>query len=274
MVDVPKVLTNDIGPLPVWAWGLAGGAGIGLGLWWRRRTATATGPRTAAPTIVPGEVLFSPAAGGVSGSASGGLVSGGTVTEPSQATNNDWRRRALAIAIEQGYTATTADTILSLYFDGEPLTADQQKLLDIVIPSLGLPPDPPSIRSPQAPAPPSTPDPGTDPAVSDPVADQINAGYLAVLGRQADSGGLAYWRTVLGGGGITSDEQFRQQLAGSKEAVQKSVAGAYREVLLREPDPAGLENWTNAIMSGRMTIEGVKSALRNSPEYQQRIAPK
>ena len=47
----------------------------------------------------------------------------------------------------------------------------------------------------------------------------------------------------------------------STSLVQRRVVEAYREVLRRDPDPAGLVTWTNEIASGRLRQEDLRAVL-------------
>lgn len=52
-----------------------------------------------------------------------------------------------------------------------------------------------------------------------------------------------------------------------KSEIEEYVDKTYREVLQREADPSGLENYSNTIMSGNLPKEKLKEVLMNSDEY-------
>ncbi len=109
--------------------------------------------------------------------------------------------------------------------------------------------------------------------------------YRNVLGRAPDEGGLANWVGQLGSGnlnrqqvvlGFSESEEFRKQtatssLAFSTEALQMEltpdVFRLYRATLGREPDEAGLKNWTLELVKG-MSFSSVISGFVTSAEFQ------
>ena len=55
--------------------------------------------------------------------------------------------------------------------------------------------------------------------------------------------------------------------------VAKIIKKIYLDILNREPDPEGIEHWSRILKENIMTIEEIKNAFYNSPEYEQ-IDPK
>jgi hypothetical protein len=45
------------------------------------------------------------------------------------------------------------------------------------------------------------------------------------------------------------------------------VRRSYRDVLGREPDPAGLQSWTQTVINNNWTQQDLEYALRQSQEY-------
>lgn len=86
--------------------------------------------------------------------------------------------------------------------------------------------------------------------------------YREVLGREADSGGLAYWaqRTVAGGRTPVARDFYQ-----SVESRRTRVEGLYRKLLGRGPDGAGLGYWIGVLADGR-DVELAK-VLAASDEY-------
>jgi hypothetical protein len=102
--------------------------------------------------------------------------------------------------------------------------------------------------------------------------------YAEYLHRAADSDGLTGWENFLAGGG-TSDE-MRTMILGSQEyfnlnggANDTFVTALYRDLLLRQPDPAGALGWDAELMTGtdRTTIASriLRSAEGTADEVKQ-----
>lgn len=97
----------------------------------------------------------------------------------------------------------------------------------------------------------------------------IRKGYRDLLGRDPDPSGLATYTRALKNG--MSEAEFRADLHRSGEratlAARETVTRAYREVLRREPDPAGLANYMKLMLERGWDENRVREALRNSDEY-------
>ena len=97
----------------------------------------------------------------------------------------------------------------------------------------------------------------------------IRKGYREILGREPDPSGLASYTRALQNG--MSDAEFRADLRRSGEraalGAHGSVTRAYREVLRRDPDPAGLANYTKLMLERGWDENRVREALRQSDEY-------
>lgn len=95
--------------------------------------------------------------------------------------------------------------------------------------------------------------------------------YREILGRDPDASGLAAYTRSLGRG--MSDSELRAELRRSPEgmnrAARETVTKIYREILRREPDPAGLANYTKMILERGWDEDRLRDALRRSPEYRQ-----
>jgi hypothetical protein len=107
---------------------------------------------------------------------------------------------------------------------------------------------------------------GPPPASLDAVADAlthsaeyyssiIENAYQHFLGRAADAAGLANWVTAMQNG--LTDEQLEAGFIGSPEYIQDHggthaawVVGLYRDLLGRDPDPQGLQDWLAALQRG------------------------
>ncbi len=97
----------------------------------------------------------------------------------------------------------------------------------------------------------------------------IRQAYRELLGREPDPAGQAAYTRRLQGG--MSEAEFRADLQRSGEyrsrAARDRVTRAYREVLRREPDPAGLAHYTQFILERGWDDNRVRDALRQSDEY-------
>ncbi|PAW79032.1 MAG: hypothetical protein B9S27_07300 [Opitutia bacterium Tous-C8FEB] len=96
--------------------------------------------------------------------------------------------------------------------------------------------------------------------------------YQEVLGRDADPAGLAHYRAKWREG--WTQGQIREDLRRSQEGrgrnIRESITRAYREVLGRDPDPAGMANYERQMREKGLTERDLRRALMNGDEYRQR----
>ena len=97
----------------------------------------------------------------------------------------------------------------------------------------------------------------------------LNALYQDALGRPIDSGGLAWWNSVLAAGVPRS--QVAALVLATVEYRQGVVQAAYQQLLGRAADSGGLTYWTNALNAGA-TDQQLNAALAGSDEYYARTA--
>jgi hypothetical protein len=108
-------------------------------------------------------------------------------------------------------------------------------------------------------------------------ADRIvRRAYQDILGREPDDQGLAKYRNEMLRNGWT-ERQVRDALMKSPEYREKNmmtrdkavdiVTRAYRSVLGRDPDPAGLESYVRGVLRNKWTEADVARELRKSDEY-------
>jgi len=74
--------------------------------------------------------------------------------------------------------------------------------------------------------------------------------YETVFARPADTGGLDHWLARIAAGGETSRHSVARSFLNSTEGARNEAVLAYQDLLDRDPDPAGLEFWTNFLRSG------------------------
>jgi len=58
---------------------------------------------------------------------------------------------------------------------------------------------------------------------------------------------------------------------GGEWQAEQMVRQAYRDILRREPDPSGLQSYTDAIVNRGWSEQAVRQSLLNSDEYAQRF---
>ena len=98
----------------------------------------------------------------------------------------------------------------------------------------------------------------------------VERAYRLLLGRAGDAEGIAHWESALSGGtsaGEIIKEFFRSEeykARGLDEA--ETVTLCYQAMLSREPDAAGLENWTKLLKEGYSTTKLVSEFVA-SPEF-------
>jgi len=95
--------------------------------------------------------------------------------------------------------------------------------------------------------------------------------YREVLGRDPDTSGLASYTRALGRG--QTEAELRAELRRSREgdalSVTAAITRAYRDVLKREPDPAGLENYRRLVRDRAWDEPRIRADLRRSEEFRQ-----
>jgi len=95
--------------------------------------------------------------------------------------------------------------------------------------------------------------------------DFIGRMYQDLLGRPADSAGLANWTNLLDQGSLTRT-QVVSQVTASQEYESDVVKNLYQKVLRRDADQNGLSFFTNVLAHGG-SAEQVEAQLLGSAEY-------
>ena len=157
MSTTGDALTEKVGPLPVWVWGISAGIAINAGRYFygRRKTKNAalttdpaadTGTAGAAgapdPTSGPG----APASGNYGYGANAPASSTGSdqATAPATGrpvTNVVWQAQAVDALTAGGAPPLAATEALRKYLAGEPTTTIEQGLVSLAIRSHGVPPE-------------------------------------------------------------------------------------------------------------------------------------
>jgi hypothetical protein len=93
----------------------------------------------------------------------------------------------------------------------------------------------------------------------------VDAAYVDVLDRHAESSSLATWGNLLDKGVVTR-QQFASSLTHSAEYYSNFITHAYQTYLGRLPDQAGLKTWVQAMQNG-LSDEHLEAGFIGSPEY-------
>lgn len=142
---ISETLSKDIGPLPVWGWGVAIAGGLGVGYLVRRQMGgSLSGGDSGEEEPPPEEGRQSGPLGATQGpvrlpGAPGGQ--GSTTSRPRAATNPEWKRRAVQWASEAGFGSLETDIALARYLGGQVLTQEQATIVDSVLSHFGTPPE-------------------------------------------------------------------------------------------------------------------------------------
>jgi hypothetical protein len=104
----------------------------------------------------------------------------------------------------------------------------------------------------------------------------IRRAYQDILGREPDERGLMQYRNeVLRNGwterqvrsALLNSREYREKNAMTREKAVEIVNRAYRSVLGREGDPAGMEGYVQRVLRDKWTEADVARELRKSDEY-------
>jgi hypothetical protein len=95
--------------------------------------------------------------------------------------------------------------------------------------------------------------------------------FREVLGRDPDASGLAAYTRGLSRG--MTEPELRAELGRSREGAQhkarETVIRVYHELLKREPDQAGLENYVTQLVQGRLDEAKLRDVIRRGDEFKQ-----
>jgi hypothetical protein len=102
--------------------------------------------------------------------------------------------------------------------------------------------------------------------------EAIRQAYRDVLGRDADPNGLAHYRGKWRAG--WTQGRIRDDLRRSHEArdghIRNVITRAYRDLLGREPDPAGYANYERLMRERGYSERDLREAIVSGDEYRQR----
>ena len=101
----------------------------------------------------------------------------------------------------------------------------------------------------------------------------ISRMYREILGRDPDASGLAHYRAKWRQG--WTQGQIRADLMRSREGqgnqIREVITRAYRDILGRDPDPAGYANYERLMRERGYTERDIRRALMNGDEYRARM---
>ncbi|WP_296265271.1 DUF4214 domain-containing protein [Pseudomonas sp. UBA6562] len=96
----------------------------------------------------------------------------------------------------------------------------------------------------------------------------VNELYQALLGRDADAGGSQVWQEVLQNGGSLADVAASISVSAEAQELDASngefVSSLYTNVLGREAEEGGLQNWVSALYNGVSRADVAKSIVGSS----------
>ena len=92
----------------------------------------------------------------------------------------------------------------------------------------------------------------------------VRGAYQSLLGRDADQGGLDYWKSNLSGG-ASRDDVISNMKRGS-EYRDKFIGEAYKNLLGRDVGLEGIDYWSKA-MEGGKSEDSIIASIKRSPEY-------
>lgn len=99
-------------------------------------------------------------------------------------------------------------------------------------------------------------------------AADVNELYQALLGRDADAGGSQVWQEVLQNGGSLADVAASISVSAEAQELDASngefVSSLYTNVLGREAEEGGLQNWVSALYNGVSRADVAKSIVGSS----------
>lgn len=103
-------------------------------------------------------------------------------------------------------------------------------------------------------------------------ADDVNAAYREVLGRDAEATGLEYWTALLESGAISTDDIIQSIMTSARgsdqalaaEYAKSVVDSTYQKVVGRSADEGGLDYWSAALRSGSVTTDTLDEAIATS----------
>lgn len=134
-------LQAKLGPFPVWVWGAVIGVGVVVWVWVSSADSSADGSETVTetvtPTIADSSLLDRAFAGGMAPGYGGAAAPVETPIE----TNTTWASSLLPTLSGKGFAPLDVQLALARYLNGDGLSAEQQKMVNLALTLKGAPPD-------------------------------------------------------------------------------------------------------------------------------------
>lgn len=201
-----STMGKKLGPLPIWAWGLAGVGGYVAYKKFASRGAAVSSDGTA------GASNGGPSSSdgiGVSGQApSGGGVGSGFSDGSSSNTTQTWASQAVNYLVQNGQVPIAASNAITAYLAGKPLSPAQQNMVNIALSALGSPPGGPVASTGTGPAP-------TGPAHTAPPGPSIKIDRVspssarATWGNATGAAKASSWKVVVVANGHSATHALR-----------------------------------------------------------------
>lgn len=134
--DVTENLDEKVGGVPVWVWGAGIGAIILGVMYLSNRSGSASDDGDSGTAANPLQQYSDAYAG-----SGGGLTTENLSGAGETVTNAMWLAQGIRAATAAGFSAVKATAALNRYLNGEQLTAEQRKIVDAVVATLGPAPD-------------------------------------------------------------------------------------------------------------------------------------
>jgi hypothetical protein len=102
--------------------------------------------------------------------------------------------------------------------------------------------------------------------------EAIRRAYHEVLGREPDPNGLAHYRSKWRDGWTQGQirDDLRRSTEGRTGSIHTAITRAYRDLLGREPDPAGYANYERLMRERGYSERDVRQAIMSGDEYRQK----
>lgn len=146
--SVPETFKGKLGPLPVWAWGAIVGVIAVAYIWYSGRSdnGASDGVQAASDAVGTGaDAAFDAIDGAFKPTASGSSLNTGDAEETAD-SNTAWGMRAVQHLIGLGTAPITAQQAVTAYLNGDPMTTEQQALVNAAIGAVGQPPVTPDLN--------------------------------------------------------------------------------------------------------------------------------
>jgi hypothetical protein len=97
----------------------------------------------------------------------------------------------------------------------------------------------------------------------------VRRAYREAFGRDPDSSGLSTYTRALSRGETEAEliAELKRSREGQDYQIGQAITRAYRDVLKRDPDAAGMETYRRLVRDKAYDEDRIRDALRRSDEY-------